>query len=463
MQGDQENSAGSTDDFVSAADFFRQQQAPTWSGKAAEPVPRRPPRESLLVVARNSQVKNKISAFDRHGGPVAGIAQPAAAAGFARPTISSTAASAGANSGFARPAAHRRVGAAPSLGAIAEEVVGAAPARRHAAVVSTATAGPQAAPPRRHAATGVTTAAAAPAHQAPHAQPQAVLPSPGTKQQVVEKRHEARFPSIMFHPQPAAPMGARRGSVEPPARRASMDQPAEQQQDRGAAAGPRPLPSVLAPARASLSPRQAEKQQKLAAAALAAAALQRQQQQQRTHPVLAQALAAKLAAEAAAAVGAAESEDEEAHFMDADSGGGSGGLSLENSAVWTDADQHSPLCMRSDAPQAPAPQPAMGQPHQGNGASHLVIQEDDAISVASDASTVVHGHEQDGSAEQELTGFEGVQEAQQEQWAAAVPATQLTPAVEATAAVPGVCAAAAEEVAQPAELPDVAEDRKSVV
>lgn len=48
---------------------------------------------------------------------------------------------------------------------------------------------------------------------------------------------------------------------------------------------------------------------------------------------LPQALAAVLAAEAAAvARPVADSEDEEAHFVDADSGGGSGGLSLEGSA-----------------------------------------------------------------------------------------------------------------------------------
>lgn len=254
-----------------AADFFRQQPGPAAKpGPAAAEPPRRPVRESLLLVARNSQVKNKISAFDKqHAGGIAlpGLAGAQPAAGAAKP---------------GPPA--RRQGAAPALGAIAEEAP-APPARRHAAVVSTAVA---AAPPRRHAAAVQTAPASQP--------PAVVLPSPATKQQVAEKRHAASFPSIMFQqPQPGAParLPLAGGVAVLPPLPAAQAQPTPPQ--------PRPLPGVLAPARASLSPRPepsgAQPQQVL----------------------LPQAVAKVLAAEAAAAA-AAESDDER-DFVDAASGG----------------------------------------------------------------------------------------------------------------------------------------------
>lgn len=293
---------------VSAADFFRSQQAPPLGGKAEEP--RRPVRESLLVVARNSQVKNKISAFDRGGGPVAGFARPAPASG------------AGAV-GPGRVPPPRRVGAAPALGAIAEEAVGAAPARRHAAVVNTATAG-TAAPPRRHAAAAVATAVAPAAPQPP----QPVLPSPATKQELAEKRHEARFPSIMFRPPQQQAAAPRRRSLDSGSSGSSEAGQAAHAAAEQAAHGPRPMPAVLAPARASLSPRQQQECQLQPTGATEPGPLQREQR------MLPQTLAAVLAAEAAAAVcgSAVDSEDEEGGFVDAESGGGSGGLSLEGSA-----------------------------------------------------------------------------------------------------------------------------------
>lgn len=290
---------------ASAADFFRSQQAPPLVGKTEEP--RRPVRESLLVVARNSQVKNKINAFDRVGGPVAGSARSGPAHGIA---------------GAARLPPPRRVGAAPALGAIAEEAVGAAPARRHAAVVSTATAG-GAVPPRRHADAAMATALAP---VAPHP-PQPVLPSPGTKQELAEKRHEARFPSIMFRPPPQqAALPGRCPLVAGSGSKAVQAAPATAQQATSAA---RPMPATVAPARTSLSPRQ--RQQELLELQPAATASREAQREQR---VLPQTVAAVLAAEAAAAVrgGMVDSEDEDGRFVDAESGGGSGGLSLEGSA-----------------------------------------------------------------------------------------------------------------------------------
>lgn len=275
-----------------AADFFRQQPGPAAKPlPAADEPPRRPVRESLLLVARNSQVKNKISAFDnQHAGGAAlpGLAGMRPAAGAAKP---------------GPPA--RRQAAAPALGAIAEEAP-APPARRHAAVVSTAFA---AAPPRRHSAAVQT---------APAAQPPAVaLPSPATKQQVAEKRHAAHFPSIMFQvPQPEAPARLPlAGSVAvlpplPAARSQAQAQPTPPQL--------RPLPGVLAPARASLSPRQQP-----AAVQPPGPAAQPQ------HAELPQAVAKVLAADAAA-VAAAESDDER-DYVDA----ASGGPSQEGSAgVW---------------------------------------------------------------------------------------------------------------------------------
>lgn len=247
------------------ADFFRQQPRPAAKPlPAADEPPRRPVRESLLVVARNSQVKNKISAFDK---------QQAGGAALTGLTA-------------ARPAA-RRTGAAPALGAIAEEAP-APPARRHAAVVSTAFA---AAPPRRHVAAVQT---------APAAQPPAIaVPSPATKQQVAEKRHAAHFPSIMFQaPQPEAPARlplAGGVAVLPPLPAAQPQVPAQPTPPQL-----RPLPGVLAPARASLSPRLQP--------ALAA------------QPALLPQAVAKVLATEAAAVAAAESDDER-DYVDAASGG----------------------------------------------------------------------------------------------------------------------------------------------
>ncbi len=223
-------------------------------------------RESLLLVARNSQVKNKISAFDKQQ-----------ADGAALPSLTA-----------ARPAA-RRTGAAPALGAIAEEAL-APPARRHAAVVSTAFV---ATAPRRHAAAVQT---------APAAQPPAIaVPSPATKQQVAEKRHAAHFPSIMFQaPQPEvhARLPLAGGvAVLPPLPAAQPQVPTQPTPPQL-----RPLPGVLAPARASLSPRP-----------------QPAPQPQPQPALVPQAVAKLLAAEAAAVV-AAESDDER-DYVDAASGG----------------------------------------------------------------------------------------------------------------------------------------------
>ena len=411
---------------LSAADFFRQQQQPERSrgtDKSGSAAPPRPPRESLLVVARNSQVKNKIAALDRQqgaapagGSSIMGRPAPGAAGnsgGVGRPAHAS-------DGGFARPLA-RRVGAAPALGAIAEEAAGAAPARRHAAVVSTVTA----ALPRRHAAAVATAAAPAAAASAPPP-PDPVLPSPATKQQVAEKRHAASFPSIMF--QSSTAQAARRSSL--PGGGEALPQLTEVAAKPPAPRGPHPAPAGLVPARASLPP-----------PALAAEAPNWQA------PVGPQALAAVLAAEAAAAVvrggGGApaasntESEDEAA-FEDAASGGGvsaegsageaEGGIwvacgwlacptlhacappcrpalhlppaLLCAAAVWADAHDASPVKLESSDVAAgqrlPPAQPA--EVHH----PHLVIQEDDAASVCSDASTVVGEH-----AEEEEDAFGG--------------------------------------------------------
>jgi hypothetical protein len=309
--------------FPAAAEFFRQTN-PALDGAALGKAPgggelRHPPRESLLAVARNSQVKNKISAFNAGGAHGSGPSG-AATGGFAKPAAGPIAAAGG---GFARPGPpQRRAGAAPSLGAIVEEPAAGPPARRHAAVVSTATA-LGAAPPRRHAAPAVDTLAVPAAAQL--AAP--LLPSPATKQQVAEKRHESRFPSIMFQPpQPAAPARAPLPGVTAVLPQAPASQPAAaaaQQQARS----PFPLPTVLESVRrASLSP-----------------SPQPQVQLEQPRPVP-QALAAALAAEAAAAVaavGAASSPaskpgsgagSDEEQFVDADSGSGTGPPSQENSA-----------------------------------------------------------------------------------------------------------------------------------
>ncbi|PSC75424.1 hypothetical protein C2E20_1600 [Micractinium conductrix] len=384
MEG-QEGQENDGDGFINAADFFRQQQQPERSrgtDKSGSAAPPRPPRESLLVVARNSQVKNKIAALDRQqraapagGSSIMGRPAPGAAGnsgGVGRPAHAS-------DGGFARPLA-RRVGAAPALGAIAEEAAGAAPARRHAAVVSTVTA----ALPRRHAAAVATAAAPAAAASAPPP-PDPVLPSPATKQQVAEKRHAASFPSIMF--QSSTAQAARRSSL--PGGGEALPQLTEVAAKPPAPRGPHPAPAVLVPARASLPPHE-----------LAAEAPNWQA------PVGPQALAAVLAAEAAAAVvrggGGApaasntESEDEAA-FEDAASGGG---VSAEGSAVWADAHDASPVKLESSDVAAgqrlPPAQPA--EVHH----PHLVIQEDDAASVCSDASTVVGEH-----AEEEEDAFGG--------------------------------------------------------
>lgn len=262
------------------------------------------------MVARNSQVKNKISAFDRGGGPVVGVARLSSAPGAG-------------GAGAARLPHPRRVGAAPALGAIAEEAAIAAPARRHAAVVSTATAG-TAAPPHRHAPSAAISAAAP-------QPPQPVLPSPATKQELAEKRHEARFPSIMFRPpQQQAPRPSRRSLGTG---RDSTAVKSAQAGTEHAARGPLPMPAVLVPAPASQTQRQQQQQQ--LRESQPRPATEDPDAQQGAQPVPLQTLAAVLAAEAAAAVrgAAADSEDEEGHFVDAESGGGgSGGPSLEGSA-----------------------------------------------------------------------------------------------------------------------------------
>lgn len=269
---------------------------------------RKPPRESLLVVARNSQVKNKISTFDRqhqhqHGGS-------SGAPAFSRPAAPPPGRPAG-GAGL-RPAAGpplpRRTAAAPALGAIAEEAAslaaGRAPPRRHAAVVSTVTG----APARRHVALVGTNTPAPP--------PPVALPSPGTKQQVAEKQHQARFPSIMFHPpQPAAPARAPLPggvAVLPPGPAPAAVQQQQQAWQDEVTPQPRPLPAVLAPVlRSSLSPPQR----------------QPQWQHEEEAAVPAPAVNAPLAAAAAVPAG---TDSEEEHFVDADSGGapsneGSGG------------------------------------------------------------------------------------------------------------------------------------------
>lgn len=257
-----------------AAVFFQQQGEVLGSEHAPHAAPRRPPRESLLVVARNSQVKHKISAFDTAGPNRPASLQPGRP-GSLKPSVG----------------LGRHVGSAHPLGAIAEEAAGVAaaslPSRRHVAVVSTAGG-----PARRHADVAVV---AAPAPVA--------VPSPATRQQVAQRQHEACFPSILFQPPKAQPLpreplpGAAMPVLPPPV---------------VPTVHPHPLPSVLAPVlRSSLSP---------PAASTAPA----------TAPPGHQALAALLAAEAAAAVGAADLDDEQ--FVDADSGSGSGPPSNENSA-----------------------------------------------------------------------------------------------------------------------------------
>lgn len=324
-----------------AADFFRQQSLPTALGAkgGADAGHRKPPRESLLVVARNSQVKSKIRALDSSGGTaseggIPAFGRTAAAAGL---PLARTGGPAGrAHLGSSLPP---RATAKPALGAIAEETASqglraaAAPVRRHAAVVSTAGA-----PARRHAA--LLDCAALPSVQ---------LPSPATKQRVAEKQHEARFPSIVFAvqqptPPTRAPLPGGQ-AVLPLLPDLQLPAFADQRQPQH----PHPLPGVLAPVlRASLSPpaaplRQVQQQQQQPQQRTQQQGAQQPQadaQQQRQHAAVHQALAAVLAAEAAASVAAGGESEDEDRFMDADSGPGSGVPSNENSAGerrWRDA------------------------------------------------------------------------------------------------------------------------------
>lgn len=115
-------------------------------------------------------------------------------------------------------------------------------------------------------------------------------------------------------------------------------------------------------------------------------------------------------------------------------------------AVWADAhDQHSPLGRLPDSQdaqrqptRAPAAEPAAQQV-----ANLVICEDDDAASVASDASTVVHNHSSDRLWEEQAGGAEedrGTAEA-------------AAPSAGPPAAQP---AAAGELAAEPAELPDLA-------